>query len=543
MHAEIPVISILAALCCLAPAWWYARGANGGCVALCAWLFAGNVVYAVNAVVWGGDDGVRASGWCDLSTSIMTGSRIAIPAACLVVGSHLLKLASARKGAQPDLGRFKVFFEVVMCVVLPVIYIVMHLAVQPLRFVIYEGYGCRPITSSSVPSIFLAWTPVIIMSITAVVYAVLAVRRFFDNAHRLSPEFSAGPLILSPIVRLAGLSIVLVLFSFIQLADDMRLAVAPGLAPEFEGLNAVSGLSVIAQVSSISSSLNSDLLLSWVITPLQSFIVAVFFVLQFDFKEVGRKVWAGVKFPEVPMKFKGDDLRPDARRASLRPPAEIAISISDFSHFDATATKSSSASTVVDIAPPASPPKLKLKTVDSNDFPLPPVTTPYTYPRPPNPTTFMRPQLKAKQYSPGSPPYPRSPQLTNPNALKPKQQQQQQPLPNGTLKPGFSSRTRGGSRPPSLDLSRGESAVAAQGQNSFVSISPSPSVVSGYSMTVASSHNSLEADFDPRRIIVSPGYGGPTPTTASASASAAPRRDTFGRNGRKSGSEHGHDMV
>nr|AYF56464.1 pheromone receptor [Coriolopsis trogii] len=117
--------------------------------------------------------------WCDITTKILIGANIALPAACMCVCIHLEQVASVRQ-ALTTLAqkRRRQIMEAIMCYLVPVIWMGLHYIVQGHRFDIIEEFGCRPSVYVSIPAIFLMWVPSLIMSFVALVFAALAFTHF-----------------------------------------------------------------------------------------------------------------------------------------------------------------------------------------------------------------------------------------------------------------------------------------------------------------------------------------------------------------------------
>lgn len=67
MHRELPAASILAALLVLVPTPWHWRAGNVATLAMIVWLFAVNVIYAVDSLIWSHTVAKVALVWCDIS--------------------------------------------------------------------------------------------------------------------------------------------------------------------------------------------------------------------------------------------------------------------------------------------------------------------------------------------------------------------------------------------------------------------------------------------------------------------------------------------
>ncbi|KAJ7440953.1 pheromone receptor Rcb2 B43 [Mycena latifolia] len=179
MRPEFAPIAFIAALSLALPLPWHWRARNVATLSIMFWLFLANMIYAIDAIIWSDSIDIVATVWCDITTKLMVGSNIALPAACLCICIHLEQVASVRlaQASGADKKR-RQLFELLMCFALPVVYMALHYIVQGHRFDIIEDYGCRPTVYFSIPSIFLIWLPPILFSIASLIVGGLALRHF-----------------------------------------------------------------------------------------------------------------------------------------------------------------------------------------------------------------------------------------------------------------------------------------------------------------------------------------------------------------------------
>lgn len=67
MHREFPVVAFLAALSLLLPLPWHWRAGNVATLSIIAWLIVVNIIYGVDAIVWGNNVDIVIPVWCDIS--------------------------------------------------------------------------------------------------------------------------------------------------------------------------------------------------------------------------------------------------------------------------------------------------------------------------------------------------------------------------------------------------------------------------------------------------------------------------------------------
>ena len=139
-YPEFPVGAFLAAVLVLIPLPAHWRSCNVATVSIIVWLFAMDVIYGVNTIVWDGNIRKHLFVWCDISeyprsfigqrlpsspiaaTKLSIGASVALPAATMCVCRNLELVASGRVARlNYEDKRRKMFFDLAMCYGLPVI--------------------------------------------------------------------------------------------------------------------------------------------------------------------------------------------------------------------------------------------------------------------------------------------------------------------------------------------------------------------------------------------------------------------------------------
>lgn len=68
MHPDLGPIGIISALSLFLPLPWHWRAGNIATLAIIAWLFSVNIIYAVDTIIWGDNVDIVAQVWCDINT-------------------------------------------------------------------------------------------------------------------------------------------------------------------------------------------------------------------------------------------------------------------------------------------------------------------------------------------------------------------------------------------------------------------------------------------------------------------------------------------
>ncbi|KIK94950.1 hypothetical protein PAXRUDRAFT_11742 [Paxillus rubicundulus Ve08.2h10] len=211
MHREFPPVAFLAAALLFLPLPWHWRARNVATLSIIVWLFVLNIIYGVDALIWGNNVNIVATVWCDITTKIIVGANFALPSACLCICIHLERVASVRQAQTTHADkRRRQILEGLMCFGLPMLFMGLHYIVQGHRFDIIEDYGCRPAVYVSVPSIMILFVPPLLMSTVALGFSVAAFIHFMRRRITFSRhlESSRNGLTTSRYFRLMLMSVV-----------------------------------------------------------------------------------------------------------------------------------------------------------------------------------------------------------------------------------------------------------------------------------------------------------------------------------------------
>ncbi|KAF8902018.1 GPCR fungal pheromone mating factor [Mucidula mucida] len=234
MHVEFPIISFICCLLVLAPLPWHWRAGTVPTIAITFWMFLGNLINGVEAIVWADNVIVKIPVWCDISTKIKLGSNLALPAAILCLCIQLEQVSSSRQ-VQTSLAdkRRRQMWNFILCFILPIFYMALHYVVQGHRFDLVEDFGCHVSIYNSVASIFVVWLLPLVTSLAAGVYSALALHHFWIRritfARHLQSKNSA--LTSGHYFRLMAMSLVQTFWSLIITVMNMWASTKGGLRP------------------------------------------------------------------------------------------------------------------------------------------------------------------------------------------------------------------------------------------------------------------------------------------------------------------------
>ncbi|KAI0668937.1 STE3-domain-containing protein [Trametes maxima] len=216
MHAELPAISFLCVTALVLVAPVYASSRNIPVLSLAAWLLCCNVIHGVDTLLWAGNSAVRVPAWCDIVTRVLLAAQLALPGSALAL---VLKLRRCALGQETTRKASTLTTDLMFCLILPLVYMILHLIVQPHRFDIVTDIGCVASIHTSSLSIIFIWIPPLLLCSITFVYAFLAIRArldsglFFFSHMQDAPHASTltflRPLAISVFISLTSLSVVI----------------------------------------------------------------------------------------------------------------------------------------------------------------------------------------------------------------------------------------------------------------------------------------------------------------------------------------------
>ncbi|KAJ7636803.1 pheromone A receptor-domain-containing protein [Roridomyces roridus] len=141
---------------------------NTSNVSIVLWLLFGNIVHAVNALIWSSNVQLRVPIWCDIVTKLLLGINVALPGVCVCSARYIELLSSTRK-LYPNTysKRLHVLLDVALCYVLPLLYMTLHFTVQDHRFDLLQDFGCSAsVHRSTTAVLIMVFPPLILCSIS-----------------------------------------------------------------------------------------------------------------------------------------------------------------------------------------------------------------------------------------------------------------------------------------------------------------------------------------------------------------------------------------
>ncbi|KAG8708615.1 hypothetical protein FRC09_001130 [Ceratobasidium sp. 395] len=301
MRAELPVISFVCTVLVLIPLSWFWRARNVAMISFIAWLTLVNISRGINAIVWANTVVVKYPVWCDITSKIVIGANVALPASTLCICRYLAGIAGPRHGiSNASDRRRRMIFELLMTVGLPIIAMILHYIVQGHRFDILEDIGCNPTTYVSVAALFIVYLPPIILSLGTFAYAGLALLRFLRRRADFQKDLQSkqSSLTTGYYLRLVALSVTEMLFATTMTIYVLAVTVEDGgLSPWISWEHVHSNWHRIGQFPKILTpdSFWGRIWIIWYIGPIASVIFFAFFGFSREARVEYSKAWRWVQ--------------------------------------------------------------------------------------------------------------------------------------------------------------------------------------------------------------------------------------------------------
>jgi pheromone a factor receptor len=175
------------------PLPWHLEAWNTGTCLLILWTGTGSLIMSINAIIWDGNTVNWAPVWCDITTRLMIGVSVAIPAASLCINRRLYNIASIRSVTFTKEDRRRaILIDLAIGVGIPVLVMTLQYIVQGHRFDIIEDVGCRPFTFNTPLAYPLVIFPPLVIGLISGVYSVLIIRAFYIRSVEIKAVMSTN---------------------------------------------------------------------------------------------------------------------------------------------------------------------------------------------------------------------------------------------------------------------------------------------------------------------------------------------------------------
>lgn len=143
------------------------------------WIALGLLTYFINSVIWSNNAIDIAPVWCDITSKVIVGLSVAIPAASLCINHRLYCIAAVRSVTRTKAEKRRaIIVDLAIGLGIPVVVMALHYIVQGHRYNIFEEVGCYPFTYNTPPAYFLVWMVPIPIGLTSGAYSILSIIAF-----------------------------------------------------------------------------------------------------------------------------------------------------------------------------------------------------------------------------------------------------------------------------------------------------------------------------------------------------------------------------
>ncbi|KAJ7278844.1 pheromone B alpha 1 receptor [Mycena rebaudengoi] len=161
----------------LLPSAW-----NTGTCLYMIWSAVANLIFFVNSIVWAGNTIDWSPTYCDISTHILTGFNVAIPACSLAINRRLYQISSVRTVTKSKAERRRaIMIDLAIGLGIPLLAIPLQYVVQGHRYDIYQDIGCMGETFETPVSVVLYHLPPLLIGLVSGVYACLSIKAFYHS--------------------------------------------------------------------------------------------------------------------------------------------------------------------------------------------------------------------------------------------------------------------------------------------------------------------------------------------------------------------------
>ncbi|KAI0270658.1 putative fungal pheromone GPCR, STE3-type [Gloeopeniophorella convolvens] len=187
-----PVCALLGAVLVAIPLPWHLEAWNSGTCYFMIWTSVACLNQFVNSMIWRNNALNVAPVWCDISTRIMIGSSVAIPAASMCISRRLYCIATIRAVTVTRAEKLRnIIIDTFICIVLPFVCVALAYVVQGHRFNIFEDIGCFPATVNTALAYVLVYMWPLLLGLISAVYGILSIRAFWIRQAEMK-EFLAN---------------------------------------------------------------------------------------------------------------------------------------------------------------------------------------------------------------------------------------------------------------------------------------------------------------------------------------------------------------
>ncbi|EGO28761.1 hypothetical protein SERLADRAFT_406185 [Serpula lacrymans var. lacrymans S7.9] len=177
-----PIFAFFGFILVLIPLPWHLQAWNAGTCVYMIWAAVACLIEFVNSVVWNGSALNVAPVWCDISSKILLGAGVGIPAASLCISRRLYKIAVIKTVSTTRQDKVRALvIDLCISIGIPVLVMILHYVVQGHRFDILENVGCYPTIYNTLPAYFLVFMWPSLLGCVSFVFSGLTLHAFYKR--------------------------------------------------------------------------------------------------------------------------------------------------------------------------------------------------------------------------------------------------------------------------------------------------------------------------------------------------------------------------
>ena len=165
------------------PLIWHFKNRNIAACCLISWIVLLNFFAFCNAIIWSTNDvemWFDGQGLCDIEVKLFVGATIAIPLALLRIIRSLAFVLGTKSGTgltTEKEQRKRVTIDLITCLLIPVLFMILHYFVQPNRYYIWRVSGCQVSIDNSWVSVVLLLIWPLLITLVDSYYAGMSTTR------------------------------------------------------------------------------------------------------------------------------------------------------------------------------------------------------------------------------------------------------------------------------------------------------------------------------------------------------------------------------
>ncbi|TDL19932.1 STE3-domain-containing protein [Rickenella mellea] len=188
-----PVVSFLCFLLLLSPLPWQFRAWNTGTCMYIFWIATDCLICFINSLVWHNNAIDWAPVYCDISTRIMMGASVAIPACSLCIQRRLYYMTNTCGVTTSRREKTKnVCIDLAICLGFPLFIMALAYIPQGQRYDIFEDIGCLYSVYDVWPAILTFYIWPLVLGLISTVYCVMTLRSFVRRRSELNEFLNSG---------------------------------------------------------------------------------------------------------------------------------------------------------------------------------------------------------------------------------------------------------------------------------------------------------------------------------------------------------------